>query len=104
MNLKRRIRDLANRAGEAIRKYVPDFVADRAKAIAGFVAPYIVAVATDLGAKVGLPINLDLGYVQLLVIALLTGGVVHEARNRNTVKLERGGVAVNPLRDRKIRR
>lgn len=80
--MKRRIRKLARQLGSVIEKYVPDVVAARAKAIAAFLAPYVAAAVLWVLDQVGVNVDVDVSFVQLLLFSLLSGGVVERTRNR----------------------
>ena len=80
--MKRRIRKLARQLGAAIEQYVPDVVAARAKAIAAFLAPYVAAGVLWILDLVGVHVDVDVSFVQLLLFSILSGGVVERTRNR----------------------
>lgn len=67
---------------------MPDSLKPFAKAIAGFLAPIVVALLVKMLNAAGVETTVDPDFVQTVVLAVVSGGLVFLTRNRSP-ELER---------------
>jgi hypothetical protein len=61
---------------------MPDTLKPVAKAVAAFLAPFVVAIAVWLSGKLGTPINVDLDAATAGIVAIVGAAWVYFTRNR----------------------